>query len=222
MMNLRVENLSLSFAERSLFKELSFSFEKQKVYRLLGASGVGKSTFLRCLNRVQIVDEGLSFLEGGEGLSMMEFRSKVLYFPQQAKISLPTVREELLYPFSLKLYQGESLPSDDLLNELLAKLGLAYLKLSQSTVAMSPGEQQRLSFLRLFLLHPDYLLLDEPFSAVDEANAKQMWDLLLAEQEKKGFSVIFIQHQSYSWMKADNYVELKLLNGKLLVEDRDK
>lgn len=213
-MSLEVTDLSLSFAERRIFDGLSFSFESGKVYRLCGGSGTGKSTLLRSLSQLQVLDAGEVQLSGQGNLSMMDFRSKVLYFPQQAKVSLETVREELLFPFSLKIYSEKAKPNDESLRTYLAKLGLDYLSLGQSTFALSPGEQQRLSFARTFFLSPEFLLVDEPFSAVDEVNAQQMWELMLAEQKEQGFAVIFVQHQSYPWME-DDVVNLDLKDGKL-------
>ena len=98
-MALLLDSLSLSFANRKIFDDLSFSFQKAKVYRLCGASGVGKSTLLRSLNQLQELDAGSVTLAGQLDLSMMEFRSKVLYFPQQPRVSMPTIREELCFRF---------------------------------------------------------------------------------------------------------------------------
>ena len=213
-MALQIDNLYLKFGDRQIFEALNFSFEKGQVYRLCGASGVGKSTLLRSLNQLQLLDQGMISLAGQSELSMMEFRSKVLYFPQQPRVSMPTIREELLYPFSLTIYREVEKPSDEALKTLLAKVALDYLKLDQDTSSLSPGEQQRLSFIRIFLLSAEFLLLDEPFSAIDEPNSKEMWDFLLAEQKQKGFSVIFVQHQSYPWME-DGVVNLDLKDGQL-------
>ena len=114
----------------------------------------------------------------------------------------------------MTIYAKVQLPNDELLRTYLRKVALDYLSLEQDASSLSPGEQQRLSFIRIFLLSAEYLLLDEPFSAIDEENAKEMWDFLLEEQEQKGFSVIFVQHQSYPWMEA-GVINLDLVDAKL-------
>ena len=168
---LEVKNLKKRFGELDVLKGVSFSLEKGQVLALIGSSGGGKSTLLRCLNFLETPDEGQILVNGKPLLSGSEeeIRKNRLHFglvfqnfnlfPQY------TVLENItLAPGLLKLDTPETIRANAL--ALLEKVGLSQ-KASAYPYQLSGGQQQRTAIARALALNPEILCFDEPTSALD-------------------------------------------------------
>ena len=184
---LEVKNLKKNFGELEVLKGIDFSLEKGDVMAVIGSSGNGKTTLLRCINFLETPDEGEIFVNGEmlfdalqkNSASESEIRKKRLHFglvfqnfnlfPQYTVLGNVMLAKELLekenpeYKRNRKQIKAEI---EAEARELLAKVGLSD-KLDYYPHQLSGGQQQRVAIARALALKPDILCFDEPTSALD-------------------------------------------------------
>jgi len=174
---LQVTNIKKSFGRAEILKGLSFSLEKGEVLSIIGSSGSGKTTLLRCLNFLEIPDEGMITVndkvifdgESGTELSDEEIRLNRLHFglvfqnfnlfPQYNALQNVTLAPTLLM-------KGSAEEIDRKARHLLDTVGLSD-KLELYPYQLSGGQQQRVAIARALALEPEILCFDEPTSALD-------------------------------------------------------
>ena len=187
---LKVENLSKSFDKEKVLKEVSFELEKGEVLAIIGSSGGGKTTLLRCLNQLIIPDEGKIIVNddvifdselGKE--NERNLRKKRLHFglvfqqfnlfPQYNVFKNLTLAARLLAKENNKKNKGsaedlkkEYARIDEEATKILDRVGLKD-KMKAYPCELSGGQQQRVAIARALILHPDILCFDEPTSALD-------------------------------------------------------
>jgi putative ABC transport system ATP-binding protein len=175
---------------------------------IIGASGSGKSTFLRLLNRLEEPSQGRIWFDG---IPLTEYdvhdlRRRVGLLAQRPVMLTPTILEEL------------RVAAPDLSTEaataLLARVALEDHALDRETSSMSGGEQQRLALARALTVNPDVLLLDEPTSALDERAAEAV-DAVIADLVRTGLTVVLVSHDRERVADIADHV-LVLERGRLV------
>ena len=168
---LEVKNLKKHFEDLDVLKGVSFSLEKGQVLAIIGSSGGGKSTLLRCLNFLETPDEGEIIVNGKQLLSSSEeeVRQNRLHFglvfqnfnlfPQYTVLENVTLAPTLLKKGTPAEIKEKAL---DLLNQV----GLSE-KVNEYPYQLSGGQQQRVAIARALALNPEVLCFDEPTSALD-------------------------------------------------------
>ena len=151
-----------------LLQHVNQRFEHGKNYLIKGHSGIGKSTFIRAI-------AGIWPFGGGE-IYLPKDKS-IMYLPQKPYMPIGTLREALLFP---DIDQGVT---DEVLAQMLRLCDLPELTVRLHDVStwseqLSPGELQRIAFVRVLLQKPYWVFLDESTSALDLPHEKQMYDLL--------------------------------------------
>lgn len=181
-----VSDLTISLPDgHKLLKNFSGSLKNSESLLVTGASGCGKSTFLRTI-------AGIWFYASGK-ISLPE-NSRVMFLPQNPYVPLGTLRRALIYP-SAEINS----PPDEKLREVLKEVGLPELieRLDDAedwTLILSGGEKQRLAFARVLLTAPDYIFLDEATSALDEPREIEMYELL--KEKLPGMTIVSVGHRS--------------------------
>lgn len=190
---LEVKNLEKSFGDTKVLRDISFGVEKGEILSVIGSSGSGKTTMLRCLNFLETPQNGMITVNGevlfdsslNAKKSERDIRRKRLHFglvfqqfnlfPQYTVMKNITLAEELLAGEELKRNGSyEGLTSKREVNEmisqkaaeLLTSVGLAD-KADSYPCNISGGQQQRVAIARALALKPDVLCFDEPTSALD-------------------------------------------------------
>src|SRR5579864_3665601 len=205
---LSVKNIHKSFGEHHVLKGISLDAHEGDVISILGASGSGKSTFLRCLNLLETPDDGSVSLAGeelqmkrrGDGKLHPRDRHQVDRFRSQLGMvfqnfnlwSHMTVLENLIEgPMRvLKRTRAESIEEAE---ALLAKVGLAE-KRGHYPASLSGGQKQRVAIARALAMHPRVMLFDEPTSALDPelvGEVLQVMKLLASE----GMTMLVVTHE---------------------------
>ena len=168
---LKVNNLRKHFDDLEVLKGVSFTLEKGQVLALIGSSGGGKSTLLRCLNFLETPDEGEIWVDGKQLLSGSEdeIRKNRLHFglvfqnfnlfPQYTVLENITLAPTLLKQGTAREIREKGLA-------LLEKVGLSE-KVNAYPYQLSGGQQQRVAIARALALNPEILCFDEPTSALD-------------------------------------------------------
>lgn len=178
------KNVTISTPQgEKLLEGVNEEFIHGKNYLIKGPSGIGKSTFVRALAGIWPY---------GSGEIYFPDKNHVMYIPQKCYMPLGTLREALLFPDHLTAV------SDKMLQELLHLCDLPELESQLHHVTawsdhLSPGEQQRIAFVRIFLHKPTWLFLDESTSALDLKHEQQLYQLLKSRLPE--CSVITVGHQ---------------------------
>ncbi len=201
---LEVKNLVKSFGKTEVLKGIDFSIEKGDVLSVIGSSGNGKTTLLRCLNFLEFAEKGTITVNGkeiynGENRDKMSdqyIRDMRLHFglvfqsfnlfPQYSVLKNIT-----LAPTLLKADTPENIEKKAL--ELIEKVGLSS-KIDCYPCQLSGGQKQRVAIARALALNPDILCFDEPTSALDPELTGEVLKVIkqLAQQE---MTMIIVTHE---------------------------
>ena len=195
---LEVKNLKKHFEDLNVLKGVSFSLEKGQVLAIIGSSGGGKSTLLRCLNFLETPDSGEIIVDGKQLLAGTEeqIRKNRLHFglvfqnfnlfPQYTVLENVT-----LAPNLLKLGTPEEIRENA--SRLLAKVGLSQ-KSGNYPYQLSGGQQQRTAIARALALNPEILCFDEPTSALDPELTGEVLRCI-RELKDSGNTMIVVTHE---------------------------
>ena len=160
--------------------DISLCVERGTVLALIGASGCGKSTLLRVVAGLVRPTAGTLHADGANVDPRV---LRIGFLPQNyGLLAWKTVRENILLGAEIKGEWDEKRKA--IFDELVADLGLKDL-LTRYPHELSGGQQQRVGLARVFLLAPDLLLMDEPFSALDAITRESMQEVFLSLRKKK-------------------------------------
>ncbi|WP_020399063.1 ABC transporter ATP-binding protein [Kordiimonas gwangyangensis] len=186
---LSATDLHFTYAEsdRPVIRGISFDLKAGEIVSLLGPSGCGKSTILRLVAGLLSPESGMITWPAGE-------KRLSFVFQDAALMPWATVTENVLLPLSLKNTVGES--DVEKAHDMLAAVGLEGFD-KRYPHKLSGGQRMRVSIARALIAHPELLLLDEPFAALDEILRFQMNEMLLKLRRKQGWSALFVTHSVY-------------------------
>ncbi|MDB6140235.1 MAG: cysA 2 [Verrucomicrobiaceae bacterium] len=170
-------------------RDLSLHLEPGEYVALMGRTGQGKSTILEAIAGLRAVTAGQIFIAGKDVTEQPPALRGVGYVPQDlALFPTMTVRENL--EFALRIRRSLNAKR---IEELAEWLGIATL-LDRPVTQLSGGEAQRTALGRALSFEPKVLLLDEPFSALDEGTREEMHRLMKSVREKTGVTVLHVTH----------------------------
>ena len=222
---LEVSNIKKSFGKTEVLKDISFTLEKGDVLSIIGSSGSGKTTLLRCLNFLEIADNGKItvdndvIFDGSDKsyLSDEKIRESRLnfglvfqnfnLFPQY------TVLENLtLAPTLLKKGDEASIKNNAL--ELIKKVGLEE-KVDFYPCQLSGGQQQRVAIARALALNPKILFFDEPTSALDPELTMEVLNVIKGLKDSGCTMVIVTHEMAFARDVSDKII---FMDGGVIVE----
>lgn len=194
---IEVKDLSKSFGEKKILKNISVDIREGDVVCVIGPSGSGKSTFLRCLNRLEEPTDGHIFFEGvdicDKSTNIDKHRQKMgMVFQQFNLFPHMTILQNLtIAPMRL---QGKSKKeAEEYALEMLEKVGLKD-RANAYPSALSGGQQQRIAIVRALCMKPDVMLFDEPTSALDPEMVGEVLNVMkdLAAQK---MTMVVVTHE---------------------------
>lgn len=194
---LECDKVSFAYPHKSpVLADISLIFPAGGYFWLRGASGSGKSTFLRLLCRLLEPSRGRITLNGQPvtAIDPPSLRRQVVYLQQTPVVLDLSVQENLLLPFSFKMNQGAPRPEARVLSLKLQECLLQGVTLETAAASLSVGQKQRLCLLRAMLLRPAVLLLDEPAAALDKESAGVVLDMVRGLHQEQGTTVIMVAH----------------------------
>lgn len=227
-MKMNAENLDLYYGDHQALFNVSLPMPEHKVTALIGPSGCGKSTFLRTLNRMNDLTDGVRI----EGKITLD--DEDIYQPDEDLVSLRK-RVGMVFqrpnPFPMSIYDNvaygcrvHGLKDKKKLDEIVEKSlrGAAIWdevkdRLHQSALGMSGGQQQRLCIARVMAVQPEVVLMDEPCSALDPISTMKIEELVT--ELKKDFTIIMVTHNMQQAARCSDYTAF-FLNGKLIEHDK--
>lgn len=210
-MILSVDGIDFSYNSHPVLRGVSFELPRGCVCGILGVNGAGKSTILKCLNRVLKPRAGVVYLEGKDLLEMRRSRvaRHVGYVPQNNEDQPLTVFDTVL--LGRKPYIKWAPRERDLaiVEKLLKTMHLEHLALRPAN-RLSGGELQKVTIARALAQEPDILLMDEPTSNLDLKNQLAVMDLVTRTVEREGLSAVVTLHDiNLAFRYADYFLMLK-------------
>ena len=199
---LSVHNISVNLGKTSVLKDISFSLEKGRTLTVVGPSGCGKSTLLNVLSGI------IKNYQGEILMGKTQLRNAELtygYVPQNlGLLAWKKVKDNILLPFKI----NKDLTIDQVeVDDVLTKLQLTDL-FDRYPSQLSGGQRQRVALARVFISHPDILLMDEPFSALDTLTADTSRELFLELWRKYRPTTIFTTHNLSEAVKLGEHILL--------------
>ena len=189
---LKVENLSLSFKDQEVLKNINLSLDLGERVSILGDSGSGKSSLLRCIAGFENINKGKISLKN------QIVSSETFMLPTEKRGVGMVVQEKALFPhLTVKKNILFGIESNSNKNEIVSELAELFKiekLLDKLPAQISGGEQQRVAFARSLAPSPSLLMLDEPFSALDDKLKKELYYELDKIFEKQELSILLVTH----------------------------
>ena len=194
---IKVENLHKSFGELEVLKGVSEHIKKGEVVSVIGASGSGKSTFLRCLNMLEEPESGSIIFEGTditkEKVNIDQHRQKMGMIFQHFNVfpHMTVIQNITMAPMLIKKKSKAEAEAQAM--QLLEMVGLAD-KRDEYPRRLSGGQKQRLAIVRALAMEPDVMLFDEPTSALDPEMVGEVLQVI-KNLVKSGMTAVIVTHE---------------------------
>ena len=233
---LEVKNLKKSFGELEVLKGIDFSLEKGDVMAVIGSSGNGKTTLLRCINFLETPNAGQIIVNGEtlfdasvkENFSESEIRKKRLHFglvfqnfnlfPQYTVLGNVMLAKELLAKEREDYSRNKKQIKEEIeaeAKEILAEVGLSE-KLDFYPHQLSGGQQQRVAIARALALKPDILCFDEPTSALDPELTGEVLKVIKSLADSNMTMIVVTHEMSFAKDVANKIIFMD--EGRILEE----
>ena len=214
---LETRNLKKNFGKLEVLKGISTEIRRGEVVSIIGPSGGGKSTFLRCLNLLETPDGGQVLFKGQDitdkKLNISKYRQSIGMVFQHFNVfpNLTVLENVTLAPVLEK-----KVPKDQAKEEamaLLRRVGLGD-KADQYPRKLSGGQKQRLAIVRAMAMKPEVMLFDEPTSALDPEMVGEVLEVM-KELAQEGMTMVVVTHEMGFAREVGNRV-LFMADGQLL------
>ena len=224
---IKTKDLDLYYGKNQALKKINMDINKNEVTALIGPSGCGKSTFLRTLNRMNDLIEGVKV----EGEVLFEDKNIYKDYDEiflRKRIGMVFQKAN---PFPMSIYDNvaygpriHGIKNKDELDEIVERClkGAALWdetkdRLKKGALGMSGGQQQRLCIARTLATSPDVILMDEPTSALDPISTSKVEELI--EELKKKYTVIIVTHNMQQAGRIADKTAF-FLNGEVIEYDK--
>jgi glycine betaine/proline transport system ATP-binding protein len=202
--------------------DVNLKIKRGEIFVVIGLSGSGKSTVVRCLNRLNRPTSGSVLFEGSD---IMKFENRELLELRRRKMSMVFQSFGLMshrdvlgnVAYGLEVCGMPRAKREDMAMEVIRMVGLSGWE-RQSVGSLSGGMRQRVGIARALASDPEVLLMDEPFSALDPLVRQDMQFELLKIQRKLGKTVVFITHDIDEAFKLGDTVAI-MKDGKVIQVD---
>ena len=194
---IQVKNLTKQFGRLTVLDNITVSFHAGEVVSIIGPSGGGKSTFLRCLNLLETPTSGQILFDGvdicDKKTDINAHRQKMGMVFQQFNLfeNMNVMRNLTAAPIKIKKTPQEQ--AEEKARGLLKRVGLID-KISSYPSQLSGGQKQRIAIVRALMMEPEVMLFDEPTSALDPEMIGEVLDVMKALAES-GMTMIVVTHE---------------------------
>ncbi|HLT24597.1 MAG TPA: phosphate ABC transporter ATP-binding protein PstB [Ignavibacteria bacterium] len=223
-------NLFYDKGKTQALKDLNISIEPNKITALIGPSGCGKSTFLRTLNRLNDLIDGV-IINGKVNIDDVDIYDKrVDVVSLRRRVGMVFQKSN---PFPKSIYDNvtygpkiNGVKNKNLLNEIAEESFIKAAlwdevkdRLNESALGLSGGQQQRLCIARALAVNPEVILMDEPASALDPISTNKIEELIF--ELKKNITIVIVTHNMQQASRVSDNTAF-FLNGEIIEYDSTK
>ena len=197
-MSIVVKKLEKSFENQKVLRGIDLEIQDGETVVLIGSSGSGKSTFLRCLNLLNVPDKGQIFIDGQEitkpKTNLNKLRAKVGMVFQSFNLfeNLNIIENIKLAPKKVLHISNKQAEKEAI--ELLRRVGLAN-KAYDYPKNLSGGQKQRVAIARALAMHPEVILFDEPTSALDPEMVGEVLEVIKDLAKDHSRTIVIVTHE---------------------------
>ena len=194
---LEVNKLKKKFGKNIVLKEINLKIEKGDRLAIIGPSGCGKSTLLRCLNMLEVPDEGQIIFNNQDitkkGINLSAVRRKMGMVFQQFNLfpHLTVLENIILAPVKLGVLTEKE--ARKIAIDLLKSINLSD-KANHYPEELSGGQRQRVAIIRTLIMNPEIILFDEPTSALDPEMVNEVLELIMSLSDKN-ITILMVSHE---------------------------
>ncbi len=227
---IHTENMSLHYGTKMALKDISIDIPEKKVTAFIGPSGCGKSTFLRSLNRMNDLIDGVKidgkiFIDNiniyDKNIDVVTLRKKVGMVFQKSNPFAKSIYENIAYgPRINGISHKKEL--DEIVETALKNAAIweeVKDRLGDSALGLSGGQQQRLCIARTLAVNPEIVLMDEPASALDPITTSKIEELIV--QHKENYTIVIVTHNMQQAARISDNTAFFYL-GELIEYDKTK
>lgn len=215
-----VRDLNLYYGENHALKNINMDIQKNAITAFIGPSGCGKSTFLKTLNRMNDLVDGVKIVGSvklddqdiyGKNVDTTILRKKIGMVFQQPNPFPMSIYDNIAYGPRVHGIKNKA-KLDQIVEESLR--GAAIFdevkdRLKKSALGLSGGQQQRICIARALAVQPEVLLMDEPTSALDPISTSKIEELM--EELKKKYTVVVVTHNMQQAVRVSDYTAFFLV-----------
>lgn len=215
MTAIEYKNISMIYGDQWVIENFNLAIEQGEFVTIIGSSGCGKTTILKMVNGLVAPTKGDLLINGTstKGVNLTQLRRKIGY-AIQGSVLFPhmTVEKNIAYVPNL-LNGSDHKRTEEAVAKWMKIVGLDDDMRKRYPHQLSGGQQQRVGIARAIAASPDTLLMDEPFSAVDEITRSSLQDEIKRIHKETGITILFVTHDIDEALK---------LGSKVLVMDKGK
>ena len=194
----RICNLEKTFGGNEVLRDISFDVKAGEVVSIIGASGTGKSTLLRCINRLETPTSGSIYFHGEDiaamGFDLSHYRAKVgMVFQQFNLFNNLTVLENCVVG-QMKVLGRSREEAEANAKRHLASVGMLQYRMAKPA-QISGGQKQRVAIARALSMDPEVILFDEPTSALDPELIGEVLDVMKRLASQGGLTMLVVTHE---------------------------
>ena len=216
---IKLSHLEKSFGDNAVLRDINLEVSRGEVISIIGSSGSGKSTMLRCINLLETPSGGEILYEGNniqeKSVKLTEYRSKVaMVFQQFNLFNNMTALDNCVKPQMIVLKRTKE-EATRIALEYIEKVGMsAYVNAKPSQ--LSGGQKQRIAIARALSMNPDVILFDEPTSALDPEMVGEVLEVM-KDLAKGGYTMIVVTHEmGFAREVSDRVI---FMDGGYIVEE---
>ncbi len=227
---IHTENMYLYYSGKMALKDISIQIPEKKVTAFIGPSGCGKSTFLRSLNRMNDLIDGVK-IEGkvmidainiyDKNIDVVNLRKKVGMVFQKSNPFAKSIYENIAYGPKINGINNKN-QLDEIVETALKNAAIwdeVKDRLGDSALGLSGGQQQRLCIARTLAVNPEIVLMDEPASALDPLSTAKIEELIVQLKEK--YTIVIVTHNMQQAARISDNTAFFYL-GELIEYDKTK
>lgn len=188
---LNIENISKKLQQTQILNNITLSIKKGEIISLVGPSGGGKTTLLKCINRLIEADTGTITYQSQniKTIPPTTLRKNIILVPQESIMFPGTVKDNIKLALTI-----HGIHDPKKINDSLTDTGLSLSFLPKNAEKLSGGEKKRVSLARALALTPAILLLDEPTTGIDPKNLETVEKRIINFSKQRQLTVIWVTH----------------------------